>query len=121
MHEYERKLLSLLSETGREEIVSIARATGMERDQVMWAAESLAARGAVIISKNKIEEAVLMDEGMKYLDRFPEEGVIREVAGKKTGLGRALGNITEKKMRDGGRYIAKNKPPLSQPPHLIPI
>lgn len=26
------------------------------------------------------------------------------------GLGRALGNITEKKMRDGGRYIAKNKP-----------
>ncbi len=92
MHEYERKLLSVLSGAASGNIESIAKATSMERDQIMWAAESLAALGAVNVSKSRTEEATLTEEGRRYLGEFPEERVIKEMGGKSAILDK-LDNI----------------------------
>ncbi|HUC38585.1 MAG TPA: phenylalanine--tRNA ligase subunit alpha [Candidatus Acidoferrum sp.] len=83
MHEYEAKLLGFLSKSGSASLDQIVSGTGLGRDAVMWAAESLSKRGALQISKGTSSTVEVREEGKRYSKEFPEESLVKKLkAGK---------------------------------------
>ena len=85
MHEYESKLLSALVKAGGSaEMKKLEKLSGLGKDALLWAAETLAKSGYVKIAREKEEAIALSNEGKSYIDGFPEESLLAELgkAGK---------------------------------------
>ncbi len=79
MHEYESKLLSFLKESKSADVESICSGTGLGRDAVLWASESLKSKGAVEIRVNSGAEIEISPEALGYEEGFPEQILLSEL------------------------------------------
>ena len=82
MHEYERKILEFLSKKGTAELQEIEDVTGLQKDSLMWALESLSTKKEVEIEKEQIHAISLGKEAKEYIQEFPEEKLIRFIESK---------------------------------------
>lgn len=80
MHEYELSVLKFLKERRSSGIDAISKGTGLAKDSLMWALESLSAAGAVKINRKASGAIALTDEGRSYLEALPEEMLVRGVS-----------------------------------------
>lgn len=80
MHEYEARLLDFLTKRGQASMDEMERGTGMGRDKLVWALESLAEKGAVSVKRERIIEAKVTKEASGYRDEFPEEALVRRIS-----------------------------------------
>jgi len=90
LHKYEKAiLLSIYASAQKHEAISIesiAKDTGISKDAVMWALESLASKGLVKIEKKMHEEARLSEEGMHYATTaLPEEKLLTKLREERGG------------------------------------
>ncbi len=79
MHEYEAKLLDFLAKRGRASMEEMERGTGMGRDKLAWALESLDEKGAVEVKRERTIEAKVTKEGSGYRNEFPEEALAKRI------------------------------------------
>ena len=80
MHEYEIKILQALKERRERTLEDLINAIGIPKDAAMWAIENLAEEGVVAVKRRNVEEATLTQEGKSYINGFPEEHLLKEVA-----------------------------------------
>ncbi len=79
MHEYERKVLDFLSRKRRATMEEIEKAVALPKDSLMWAIESLSAKGEVAVKKEESYFAILSNEAKEYSEEFPEEKLLHEI------------------------------------------
>ncbi len=103
LHQHERKLLLVLS--GLEELESLSKKTGINKDALLRSAFVLKERGLVKVNEKTHEAFTLTDEGKKFLsEKFPEQRVA-EYASKHT----LISDLTEEERKVGISWAVKNK------------
>ena len=80
LHEYESKLLSFLKDKRSADVESICEGTGLGRDAVLWASESLKSKGGVEIAIDYGAEIEISPEALGYAEGFPEQALLSELA-----------------------------------------
>ncbi|MCL4389235.1 phenylalanine--tRNA ligase subunit alpha [Candidatus Marsarchaeota archaeon] len=93
MHEYEARVLEILTKEEKISISDLEKETKLPKDSILWTIESLSIQGALKIEKKEERHAELSEEGRRYLKRFPEEALIELI--KKAGGQLALQGIKD--------------------------
>jgi len=100
MHAYEIAILKLLKDSGSANFEELKK-LGISDDSIRWAIEELLKIGAISVDKDEIAEATLTSEGRNYINRFPEEELIKELMKKGkikiASIGNSIGFIWAKK------------------------
>ncbi|MEM0154270.1 MAG: phenylalanine--tRNA ligase subunit alpha [Methanothrix sp.] len=79
MHEYEYKLLSFLKDRKSSDVESICNGTGLGRDAVLWASESLKSKSAIEIKVDSGVDIEISPEALGYAEGFPEQALLSEL------------------------------------------
>ncbi len=126
MHIHCSKILSYLSNKDKEvDLEEVQRSTGLGKDEVLWAIETLKGDKAVSYKKKATHFMGLTKEGLSYVDSFPEERLVRDIASERisgaAGIKDRIGLVWAKKngwldIKDGklvltyeGREIVKRR------------
>ncbi len=80
MHRYESSVLDALKKSGKSSLSELVSASGIGRDEVMWALENLKEKGMVSISYEESGRISLSKEGKEYAkDGLPEELLVKNL------------------------------------------
>ncbi len=77
MHRYERSVLDALRKRKQLDLIGLIDATGIGRDEALWALENLSAQGYVDLKREQSSEALLTNEGKEYaMSALPESKML---------------------------------------------
>lgn len=93
LHEYEIAALKLLKREKEDDLDSMEKELGIERDKIMWALENLKSAGLVEIVKREETRYSLTEEGMGYLAQTPEERLASEAVKKPVKLDDSINKV----------------------------
>ncbi|MDE1865447.1 MAG: phenylalanine--tRNA ligase subunit alpha [Candidatus Micrarchaeota archaeon] len=108
MHEYEIAVLKILKKEKKVDFRELEKASGIDKDRLMWALENLKAGGLVEIQKREEKRYVLTDEGLGYLHGMPEEKLAASAAEKPIRLDSSVGKIALSWAKRNGWVEIKN-------------
>lgn len=81
MHKYEIAILRALGKGEKLSLKGVMDATGLGKDEVLWALQNLAAGGLAAVRKEEVDEASLSPEGNDCADKgLPESVLARRLA-----------------------------------------